>query len=60
MAEDKLSHLESKVQTGKFPFFYGYVVVACSFFVLLVTFGTNYSFGIFLTGYWMIWVGAGR
>jgi len=27
--------------------FYGYIIVACSFVVLLVVFGTNYSFGIF-------------
>ncbi len=28
-------------------FFYGYVIVICSFFILIVTFGTLYSFGVF-------------
>jgi MFS family permease len=33
---------------GKSPaFFYGYIIVLCSFLVLLISFGTNYSFGIF-------------
>ncbi|MBN1190821.1 MAG: MFS transporter [Dehalococcoidales bacterium] len=27
--------------------FYGYVTVACSFVIMLVIFGTNYSFGVF-------------
>jgi len=28
-------------------FFYGYIITICSFLILLVAFGTNYSFGIF-------------
>jgi MFS family permease len=27
--------------------FYGYIIVICSFVILLVSFGTNYSFGVF-------------
>jgi MFS family permease len=30
-------------------FYYGYVIVLCSFFILLVVLGTHYSFGIFFT-----------
>jgi MFS family permease len=34
--------------TAKKPgFYYGYVIVICSFLILMVGFGTNYSFGIF-------------
>ncbi|MBW1766864.1 MAG: MFS transporter [Deltaproteobacteria bacterium] len=28
-------------------FFYGYIIVLCSFFIMLLTFGINYSFGVF-------------
>ena len=30
-------------------FFYGYVIIAAAFFILVVTWGTNYSFGVFFT-----------
>lgn len=30
-------------------FFYGYGIVAAAFFILVVTWGTNYSFGVFFT-----------
>ena len=34
--------------TGNKPhFFYGYIIVICSFIMLALTFGINYSFGIF-------------
>jgi MFS family permease len=30
------------------PFFYGWIVTACAFFVLFLTYGVQYSFGVFL------------
>jgi len=47
MSEEKLAippHFEK--QKGPI-FFYGYVIALCSFSVLMISFGTNYSFGIF-------------
>lgn len=34
-------------ENWKPKFFYGYVIVVISFFVLLLTFGTFYTFGVF-------------
>jgi MFS family permease len=34
-------------QNRKPAVFYGYVVVVCAFLILVIVFGTNYSFGIF-------------
>ena len=36
------------VEKVKPKFFYGYVVVLASFFILLITWGTIYTFGVFL------------
>lgn len=42
---------EAKILTGagKRRFFYGYVVLGATFFVLMVSWGTFYSFGVFFT-----------
>jgi MFS family permease len=37
----------SKTESTKSRFFYGYIIVACSFLILAVCFGINYSFGTF-------------
>jgi MFS family permease len=34
-------------KTKTSAFFYGYIIVLCSFLVLMISFGTNYSFGVF-------------
>ncbi len=46
MAEDKRT-LQAAVPEKKPGIFYGYVIVLCSFLILAIVFGTNYSFGIF-------------
>ena len=33
--------------TGKPKFFYGYVIVAVAFIIMMLTFGLNYTFGVF-------------
>ncbi len=38
---------EAESSTGKPRLFYGYIIVLCSFLILLILFGTNYSFGVF-------------
>jgi len=35
-------------RTGKPRFFYGYVIVSAIFVIMLMTFGLNYTFGVFL------------
>lgn len=44
MPNDKASRLTAAEKPG---FFYGYAIVVISFFVLLLTFGTFYTFGVF-------------
>jgi len=47
MATDDLS-MNSDGAPGKKPgFFYGYIIVICSFLIMFTAFGVNYSFGIF-------------
>ena len=38
---------EAISRTKKSGFFYGYIVVICSFLILMICFGINYSFGVF-------------
>ncbi len=38
---------QDQKNTTKPRFYYGYVIVICSFLILMVGFGTNYSFGVF-------------
>jgi MFS family permease len=43
MAQQPLSSTPNK----KSKFFYGYIIVLASFFILLISWGTQYSFGVF-------------
>jgi MFS family permease len=47
MAEDKLPLKNLAVPASKPGFFYGYIIVLCSFLTLFLSFGVYYSFGVF-------------
>lgn len=47
MSAGKLSIPSDNVKKKASGLFYGYVVVICSFIILMILFGTNYSFGVF-------------
>lgn len=51
MAEREPSHPHRAIprRTGRPPLFYGWVVTACACIVMLLTYGAQYSFGVFFS-----------
>jgi hypothetical protein len=47
MVDDRSTGGGVELTVKKPRLFYGYIIVLCSFLILLILFGTNYSFGVF-------------